>query len=262
MRKTAEQDLQALRGIGEFLGENEVTGAISSMEKHKEALAAAIGRLNDHAVRQDQCDRAFRAASAEGRALVTQLRREYIRPIVMAGKASFANDAGLGKLLSMPKTQGYEKVIAAALSIAGEVEKHKERFTVSGFEADFVDRLRAAAERVKVRRSEKDRQYALRAAATRGLEKEMSSAKALVRLLDSMIAPRLEETPERLAQWKTVVRFVPSRKARTVALPVFAAGTTPPAPVPTGGGMPTPGNITGPPTSSSVGATVDEESAA
>ncbi|MFN8570834.1 MAG: hypothetical protein U0132_02180 [Gemmatimonadaceae bacterium] len=229
MRTEAKQNLQVLRRAHDFLVDLEVTPTLGSIKKHVDALGASVDRLAAHAVDQDENQRAFRAAATSARELARSLRIECMRPIARISQTLFPNDAALRQSLRMPQVLDYEGLIAAALSMAGRAQEHKDRFVSAGFEEDFVDRLKKAAAALRDALDVKGSYFGKRTASTRGVLNELARGRQMVRVLDDMVSLGLRATPERLARWKALSRFV-----RASAPTVTADEGSSPAGAPTG----------------------------
>ena len=221
MRTPTKQGIQVLRRVDEFLGSTEITTGLGSYQKHVEMLGQIVDGVSTHAVEQEVSDRGFRASASTARHQAKIVRGEFMLPISRMGRSLFPSDVALRQSLAMPRRKDYEGLIAAAYAMADRAEEHKDRFVAGGFNDDFADRLRQATADLRKALDDKAAHFGHRAAATAGLAREMSRGRGLVRILEAMVAPRLVETPDKLAQWRTLSRFL-----RTVKLP--EEGTTPP----------------------------------
>jgi hypothetical protein len=212
----------------------DLTTRLGSATKHVEALSAAIERLNAHVVEQDQSTRARSSGARRCQELAEELRGEFIRPVSEMGGLLFEKEPSVKRSLRMPQVFDYERIIQSALSIAGHAEQQKEKFVNAGFGDDFVDRIRTAAEGFRKEVDAKNAHIGRRSAATAGVKAEYASARKIVRLLHTMLAPRWKDMPERLAQWNTLSRFVRSTQPEEVAgttTPVTPLPVTPVAPL-------------------------------
>jgi hypothetical protein len=239
MRTPTKRGLQVIRRVFEFLAKIEVTAALGPVTKQAAALGAVVERLEAHAVEQDESHRAVKAGSRESQRLARALRKEYMQPVSRQGLALFPHDEALREALAMPKARDYEGLITAAQAMAGRVEPHKALFVEKGFEGDFIERLRNAVEAVRESLNEKERRRGRRSAATAGMLEELAQGRKLVRLLDSMVAPRFEDSPNRLAEWRTIARFARVTKVEDEAVPAPPV-TAPVGPAP-GTTLPLPG---------------------
>jgi hypothetical protein len=234
MRQPTQEGLQVLRRAHEFLAASDVTAALGPITKHVEALGQQVDRLATHAVDQYENERGYRASAGAARAKVRTLKTELMRPIARMSQSLFPDDAELRQALAMPKNRGYEKLLAAALAMAGRAAEHKARFVQVGFAEDFLDRLKNGASDLRAALDEKGAHYGKRSAATAGMLQELSRSKELMRVLDDMVTPGLRATPDRLAEWRTLSRFARvSRVAEDVITPPESgAPDTPPAALP------------------------------
>ena len=103
----------------------------------------------------------------------------------------------------------------------------RDRFVAAGFGEGFVVQLKQAAVDLQRAVDFTSVQLGHRAAATSGMLQELARGRDLVRLLDAMVGSWLEDQmQDRVAEWKTLTRFV--RMAPPVEAAVAeAAGTTP-----------------------------------
>jgi hypothetical protein len=208
MRQKTMRGLQVLRRAHGFLATNQLTCALGPVTKHVEALGQSVERLATYAVDQDENVRGFRGSASGARQKATTLRIELMRPIARMAQLLFTDNAELQHALAMPESRSYEKLIAAALAMAGQADEHKDRFVAAGFGEDFVDPLRLGAAELRTALDTKAVHYGKRSAATAGMIEELRRSKRLVRVLDDLVSPGLRSTPDRLAQWRTLSRFV------------------------------------------------------
>jgi hypothetical protein len=205
MRTETRKGLQVLRRLRDFLMAIHVMPAIGPIEKLLEQLSGVIEHLSAHAVEQETNERAFRSMARMAQLQARVLRLELMRPVERLGKALFRNDAAILEELTVPASHAYEQVIAAALAMAERVAEHRDRFVAAGFSDGFDDRLREAAVALRKSIDMKAEYFGRRSAATAGMRAEFVRGRDMVRLLDSMVAPRLEV--DGLAQWRTLSRF-------------------------------------------------------
>ncbi len=238
MRQQTMLGLQVLRRAHDFLAANPTPGTFGAVSKQVEGLGQSVDRLAAHAVDQDESDRAYRGSANGAQQQARLLRGNFMRPVARTAKSIFPDDAALRRSLALPKERGYEHLIAAAGAMAGRAEEHKDRFVEAGFSDDFVERLRKAASDLRAALDAKGTHFGKRSAATAGMRQELARGRDLVRVLDDMVRPALQATPIRLAEWRTLSRFIRSAKAVEQATPVPPVGTpnvvpagTPAAPV-------------------------------
>jgi hypothetical protein len=181
-----------------------------------------VDRLSAHAVEQDASLRAMRASVRKAQAQARVVRGEFMRPVSQMGRALFPSDASLRRALAMPKVKDYQGLITAGLAMADQAAEHKDRFVAAGFEENFVERFRTAVTDLRTALDITATHLGRRSAASAGMLDELARGRQLVRMLDAMVAPRLEDAPDRLAQWRTLARFVhvaPAEEASPAPVP-------------------------------------------
>lgn len=209
MQTNITQGLQVLRRTSAFLEkEIDIPAKMGPISKLVAAFNASVDRLASLAAEQHESNRGFQDVSRTARELARAIVREYVRPVTSSGKFLFPVESPVRSTLKLPNggELRYEALIAAVEGIAGRLEEHKTKFVEVGFGDDFVEKLRGAVAELRKALEEKAAYFGRRSAATSGLLLEFGRAREMVRMLDAMVAPRLEGT-ERLAQWKTLSRF-------------------------------------------------------
>jgi hypothetical protein len=238
MLAAIRQGIQVLRRVKQLVGTSEVAAAIGSVDTQVEALGTVIESLATHSVAQTESTRALSDATRRCRTLAKELVRLFLRPIAQLGVVLFKRDPIMREAFSIPQVQDYEGLIAAALMMAERASLHKARFVEKGFHDDFLERLRGAVGELRAALDQRSEQFGRRSAATAGLKEEYGRGRDLVRLIDTMVTPIWESSPSKLAQWRTMSRFIrlSVETAATPAVPVAApivtpVVSTPPAPV-------------------------------
>lgn len=229
MQLPSQRAIQLFRRTRDFLVRSQPQVAFGDLKVHVDALGAIADRLAQHAIEQDTRSREGRAGTATLRRLLRELKLEYMRPIARTSRLLFPNDAALLTALRSPgRERRPEALVAAAQAMANTAEKQKERFQAAGFPADFSERLRAAAAKVIEAVDQRAGDIARRAAASAAARVEVARGRALMGMLDAMIAPRFEGDPERAAEWRSLMRQGRSRPAgelEAVLTPGDAAGS-------------------------------------
>lgn len=228
MQNRTKQGVAVLRRVRDFLAGREVAIAIGALPKHVEALNGVIDRLAGHGVEQDARSRAARAGTQQKAQLIRALRSEYMRPLARSAGSLFPNDPVLQQALNMPRFLDPERLLVTAYAMADRLEEHKERYIAEGFVPDFIDKLRAAADAVKKAVDERAADLGRRSASTAGQLVEYRRGRRMVRLLDTMVAPRLADRPDLLAEWRTLTRFTRVAVSSTPVTPIDGEVVTPP----------------------------------
>lgn len=243
MRTPTKQGIQVLRRTRDFLKATEVTVALGPISNHIDHLAGVIDRLTAHAVEQDNANRAYRASARAAQELSRGVRQKYLRPVAQLGRALFPNDPVVQQALAMPDARDYQRVIAAALAMAAQAEEHKDQFVKAGFGEDFVEKMRKVAEELRVGVDTRAANLGRRTAATAGLLLEMARGRDLIRLLDAMVAPELAGVEDKMAQWRSLTRFVRVGQVSDEETPAPTPAPVTPPPAPTETAPPTSGEV-------------------
>lgn len=229
MQQSSQRAVQLFRRTRDFLVRSQPQVAFGDLKVHVDTLGATADRLATHAIEQDTRSRQGRAGTATLRRLQRELKLEYMRPIARTSRALFPNDPALLTALRSPgRERRPEALVAAAQAMANTAEKQKERFEAAGFPADFAERLRAAAAKVIEAIDQRAGDVARRSAAAAAARGEVTRGRALMGMLDAMVAPRFEGDPERAAEWRSLMRqgrSRPSSDLEAVLTPGAAAGS-------------------------------------
>lgn len=212
MQLPSQRAVQLFRRTRDFLVRAQPVVAFGDVKVHVDNLGATADRLASHAIEQETRSRQGRAGTATLRRLVRVLKLEYMRPIARTSRVLFPNDAALRTALRSPgRLRRPEALVAAAQAMANTAAQQKESFEASGFPADFADRLRAAATKVIEAVDQRAGDVARRAASAAAVRSEVARGRALMSMLDAMVAPRFEGDPERAAEWRSLMRQGRSR---------------------------------------------------
>lgn len=238
MQARTKQGLQTLRRAHAFLTAREYDVAMGTLKPQIDTLASLVQRLEQHATEQDARARSMRIRTTAKRDLGKVLRKEYLRPIARLARSIFPDDAALQDGFRIPRSKDAEGLLQAAGGIAERAAEHKERFTAKGLAPDFVERLRRATENYRSAIVARGLDQGRRSAASAGLIVELARGREVVRLIDDMLAPRLANQPELLAEWRSITRFVRQASAGASAVEAEAPETA--APVALSPSIPTP----------------------
>lgn len=227
MEIKVKHGLQTLRRAHAFLDGKELSAAIGELAPHVEALGAIIVRLEDFAAEQGARESAARAATEIKRELARELRGEFLRPIALVARRLFANDPEIRAAFRVPASRDDEGLIHASRAFAERMGDFQEKFAARGFTAEVVERLRATRDALRDQLTDRGLERARRVAATAGLLAELSRGRDLLRLLDLMLAPRLANRPEQLAEWRSISRVMRRAGGNVTQVSHVAGAITP-----------------------------------
>ncbi len=209
MQKHHKQSIRVFRQIRDFLGANAPAVGFGSTEKIVAKLGEIVVELDAQASGQEARLRQARGRTREKRALARRIRREFLAPVAGMARSSFPDNPALVAMLSMPQARDYQGLISIAEAMAVAAGEHQPAFVDAGLPDDFAARITEAAAQLRRAMSSHAVEVSKRAAATAAIRRAYARGRDLVRVLDAMVAPRLEGDPQRLAEWRSLARFVP-----------------------------------------------------
>lgn len=208
MDKQQKHTLQTFRRVRDFLRRNGVAVRFAKLDAQLDALAGVVDRLTSYSVEQDTRTRLAKSGTSTLARQVRQVRLEYMAPVSRFGRTLAAHDSALQRALAIPRKTDAEGTVAAALGMADAAELQKGAFVAGGFAADFAEQLRQVARELKATIDDRAKDIGRRNASTAGVKEEISKGRAIIALLDAMIAPVLEATPSLHTEWRTLKKQV------------------------------------------------------
>lgn len=208
MQTRTKRGLQTLVRAQRFLNGREISVALGDLKPHVEALSALVTRLEEHATEQDSRDRSARLATEAKRAIATTLRQEYLRPIEQLARGLFPNDATLRGTFKLPIKRDDVGLLQTARGVAERASEHQLLFVEKGLAPDFVERLRKVTAAFSDALAARGLDIGRRSAASAGMLQELARGRDLIRLLDTMLVPRLRSQSDQLAEWRSITRFM------------------------------------------------------
>lgn len=204
MNKQQKHTLQTFRRVRDFLRRNAVAIRFAKLDAQLDALASVVDRLTSYSVEQDTRTRLAKSGTSTLARQVRTLRMEFMVPISRFGRTLARNDSALQRALTIPRKVDAEGMVAAALGMADAAEAQKAAFTTGGFAADFAVQLRDVARELKATIDDRAKDIGRRNASTAGVKEEIARGRAILALLDAMVAPVLEATPSLHTEWRTL----------------------------------------------------------
>jgi hypothetical protein len=237
MQSRQGQLIDTARNVQAFLDENAaVIGP--TIASSRANLDDAVAQLTAMAVTQSGGKILSKGATARQKTLRTSLRGNFMKPIADVAKLKLGDVPEFGAL-TMPKKQlGSTQLVASAHAMADAAEPHAAVFIGVGLPDDFVSELRTAADAVTTSMNGRQVQLGLSRSATAGIKDQETRVRALFRLINALVVPKLGSNVVLLSKWKatkaithTTVTPVPAVPATPVvpATPDTPAATTPAA---------------------------------
>lgn len=207
MQLRTKHGLHTLRRAYAFLGAQDVRIALGDLGPHVAALQHIIAQLEAHVTEQEARASGARAAAANRQQRLRELRREFLRPIAHMSRTLLGHDPAVRRAFRLPRSRGAEGLLQAANAFIEIAEQHAEAFVSQGLAPDFVERMKSAVDTFREVHVTREMELARRTAATVGQRAMVTKGRALITLIDLMLAPRLEGDRARLAEWKSVAHF-------------------------------------------------------
>ena len=226
MRYQTEDVLETLRRMQRFLDDNDTTLGAVNHSRARLRLDERVAQIEAHAIAQVAGRRTSEGETEKQRSLRLALRFDHMRPIaVIAGEK--LREQPEFKLLRLPrwKVRG-PALTAAARDMANAAEQYLDLFVDEGLPPEFVAELRRAVDRLDESIDLRGQSRGQRAGATAGLKAETKRARALIRVLDSLVRPKLGTNDELLREWQVACHIRRARKAQSTT---SAVETGPPA---------------------------------
>ena len=237
MKSREEAVLETLQGMQRFLDDNTaLLGAVNSSGARK-TLDDIATQLATHAVDQFGGHRTSQAETAKQRQLRLSLRSDQMRPIAEIARQKLRAQPEFTKLSLPPSRFKGAKLTAAARDMANAAQTYTDVFVQAGLAADFVAQLRAAADRLDQSLGVRRESRGQRAGATTGLQAQTTEARKIIRVIDSLVRPKLDTNEPLLRAWEVASHIQRARKtvSKTSTDQAPAASTptaTPSSPVP------------------------------
>jgi len=165
------------------------------------------------------------------RALRHALIHDHMTVVSRIGRAKLPGTPQFENLKMPRGTLSSARLTEAAYEMANSAAENEGIFVAAGLPADFVARMKAAADALTEARMRRAFAKANRTIASQALKTKLSSARKLVYVLDAMVKSAIASDPTLLPGWKQVVHVpkVPGGSPDS-ASPNAPAPTTPAAP--------------------------------
>ncbi len=214
MRQTTQFTVGLLRRITEFLQRTQPSILIGELKSHIAQLSTITDEMSTLQIEQETRRRQSQAGTATLRKQLRTAKFEFMRPVSRMARVLFPDDPETRRAMSVPhRLFRPEEVVAALHAMAVSAEPHKAEFIAGGFATDFIERMHFAADALKAAVDARSREFGRRAAASGGAFRLAQRGRALVRLIDAMVAPRLQGNPELISEWRSLLRQGRMREA-------------------------------------------------
>lgn len=213
MKSREEAVLETLQGMQRFLDDNTaLLDAVNSSGARK-TLDDVATQLATHAVDQVGGHRTSQAETAKQRKLRLALRFNQMRAIAEIARQKLSEQPEFTKLSLPPSGFKGAKLTAAARDMANAAEKYSDVFLQAGLAADFVAQLRAATDQLEQSLGVRRESRGQRAGATTGLRAQTTQARKAMRVIDSLVRPKLGTNEQLLREWEVASHIQRARKS-------------------------------------------------
>ena len=227
--------IDTARHVQAFLDENAaVIGP--AIAPSRANLDDAVTQLNTMAVMQSGGKIRSKGATARQKTLRRTLRTIFMKPIADIAKLRLGDVPEMGALTMPAKQLGATQLVAAAHAMADAATRHEPVFTDVGLPAEFIGELRAAADAVTASLDGRQAQLGVSTGATATLKEQEKRVRALFKLINALVVPRLGNNVSLLTKWR-MTKAITHRSVVAVPAPLPAPT---PAPVPTPAPLPVP----------------------
>lgn len=220
--------LETLRRIQGFLdAKHEILSAVNQSNARKR-VDELVDKLSTHSVEQFAGRRVAQGETAKQHAMRKALRSDYMLPVAIIAGELLREQPDFAKLRVPKSKTGTVGLATAAYDMAKVADQHIDVFIGEGLAPDFVVQLRDAADRLLQSMDARGQGKGQRAGATAGLKSATKRARSQIRLLDSLVRPKLGTDDTLLREWKSAKHIQRTRSAPSAAPDAEAAAT--PAP--------------------------------
>jgi hypothetical protein len=237
MNKRQSHLLNTLQRVQFFLDQHASLLDGVSSSGARASLDQLVDTLRTHAIDQVASRRTGSAETVRQRVLRNQLLINHLRAVARVAEAQLGDVPDFVALSMPPYNTPSRDLVAAARAMAAAVTPYEDVFVGAGLRPDFLTRMVAAADLLEECVGGRGTIAAQGHGATEGMKDEFSQARKIVKVLNSLVVPKLQDNQALLAEWRASRRYF-GQTGRTVVFlplaPVSASVTVPPS-------MPAPG---------------------
>lgn len=215
--------LQWARRVRDFLVERGIKSGLAELISLRQELEEVIGQLTTNAAAQEAITKQSRVQTAEIRRLRDDLREAHLKPIVRMSRTMKLQINGTDITFVLPDHNvDNERLAAAGDAMVTALNVVGQEFIARGFAPNFVEQLSNATKALRDAIDQRSAQRSRRSGTTAAIASQGDHAFKLVRVIDTLVRPVIQNDPVLLAAWENVVAL-PRRSAgggAVVATPV------------------------------------------
>jgi hypothetical protein len=222
MLKSQGTLVDTLRGMQRFLDDNAIAVG-PGLDVARGTLDTTVAVIESHFVQQDAGGRNALGSTQKLEALKTALRFDRMRPIAEIAKRKLSEVPEF-KALALPRQGGTTKrLIVAAQAMAAAAAPYASTFIELGLPTDFLSQLQALVDELSQTVGARQQNKSLRTGATAGLAASVTEGHSIIKLMDSLVRPRIRSNPVLLTNWLSTIRF--NRTAKNTVPAVSTTGS-------------------------------------
>lgn len=227
--------LQWARRVRDFLVEHDLRSDLAELTPLRQELDDVVGKLTANAAAQETLTKQSRVQTTEIRRLRNNLRNVHLKPIVRMSRTMQLEINGTEITFALPRPSvDSERLAATGDAMVNALKVVGQKFIARGFASNFVEQLAAATKALRDAVDRRSAQVGQRAGTTAAMAKDGSRAVQLVRVIDPLVRPVIENDPELLATWENVVALPPRSPKAAGGVVATAVGVTSSPTLPTG----------------------------
>jgi hypothetical protein len=224
MDKLKTKVLQWARRVLGFLSEYAPKSDLAELETLRQELDEVVGELTANAAAQTAITKQSRVQTTEIRRVRENLREAHIKPIVRMSRTMKLEMNGDEITFVLPPSDiDNERLAAAGDAMVTALQVLGPQFVARGFTSNFVEQLSKATKALRDAIDERSAQVGRRVGTTKAIADGGERAIQLVRVIDTLVRPVIQNNAELLATWDNIVALQRSPRSAGVVVATPAA---------------------------------------
>ena len=219
MDKLKTKVLQWARRVLGFLGEYAPKSDLAEVATLRQELEEVVAQLTANAAAQVAITKQARVQTSEIRRVRDNLREAHIKPIVRMSRTMKLEMNGDAITFVLPPSDiDNERLAAAGDAMVTALQVLGPQFVARGFTSNFVERLSKATKALRDAIDERSAQVGRRVGTTQAIMEGGERAVQLVRVIDTLVRPVIQNNAELLATWDNIVALQRSPRSAGVVV--------------------------------------------
>jgi hypothetical protein len=206
MKKFQTQVLQWARRLRDFLVSHEIKSDVAELTQMLQELETTLGQLTADAAAQEAITKQSRVQTTEIKRLRKTLRDGQMKPIVRMSRTMKLQINSTEITFVLPqRTINSERLAAAADAMVTALDVVGPQFVARGIAANFVEQLSTTTKALRTAIDQRAAQLSRRIGTTAAMEAHETHIVQIVRVLDTIVRPVIDNDPELLAAWNNLL---------------------------------------------------------